>query len=300
MSYTLLQLIDQACGEMGLAQPASVIGSTANQTVQLLALVQRLGRDLVREFEWNRLTKTYVFQTDAGITTTGNTTSGSTTVSSIPAPDLPTIGYVISGTGIPSYAECTAFPGSNSISLDMPATATGTGVALRFLRQDYTLPNGFDRMVSDTNYDRSLVWKSSGNESSQTWSVLHTGLASTYPPTKFRIYNNRLRLFPAPTTIRNLSYEYVSNYCVNDSNLNPKALFTLDSDTSVFPDDLMLAGLKFYFLRAKKLDFGAEFADFRDTLSARKAQDQPQTKQRLTPETWDILSPSIPDGSWSL
>jgi hypothetical protein len=35
MSYTLLQLVDQVSGELGLTQPAAVIGSSNNQTIQL-------------------------------------------------------------------------------------------------------------------------------------------------------------------------------------------------------------------------------------------------------------------------
>jgi len=51
MSYTLLQLVDQVSGELGLTQPAAVIGSSNNQTIQLLSLAQRLGKDLVRAWK---------------------------------------------------------------------------------------------------------------------------------------------------------------------------------------------------------------------------------------------------------
>ena len=42
MSYTLLQLVDQMSAELGLTQPAAVIGSSNNQTIQILALANRL------------------------------------------------------------------------------------------------------------------------------------------------------------------------------------------------------------------------------------------------------------------
>ena len=83
MAYNLLQLVDQVSGELGLSQPAAVIGSTNNQTVQLLALAQRLGKDLVREYEWQRLVKAYVLQTTAGISTTGTITAGSKVITSM-------------------------------------------------------------------------------------------------------------------------------------------------------------------------------------------------------------------------
>jgi hypothetical protein len=39
-----------------------------------------------------------------------------------------------------------------------------------------------------------------------------------------------------------------------------KSAFTLDTDTSIFPDDLMMAGLKFYFLKAKNLTIPLNWA----------------------------------------
>ncbi|MFZ4473384.1 MAG: hypothetical protein ACOYOX_11505, partial [Limnohabitans sp.] len=85
MSYTLLELVDQVSGELGLTQPPLVIGSTNNQTIQLLALAQRLGKDLVRDFEWQKLVKAYIWQTQNAISTTGNITANSKIITNIPS-----------------------------------------------------------------------------------------------------------------------------------------------------------------------------------------------------------------------
>jgi hypothetical protein len=71
MSYTLLQLVDQMSAELGLTQPPSVIGSSNNQTIQILALANRLGKDLVRDYEWQRLVQAYIWQTQVAVSTTG-------------------------------------------------------------------------------------------------------------------------------------------------------------------------------------------------------------------------------------
>jgi hypothetical protein len=84
MSYTLLQLVDQVSGELGLTQPAAVIGSSNNQTIQLLALAQRLGKDLVRDYEWQRLVQAYIWQTQNAVSTTGNITANSKVITNIP------------------------------------------------------------------------------------------------------------------------------------------------------------------------------------------------------------------------
>jgi hypothetical protein len=85
MAYTLLQLVDQVSGELGLTQPASVIGSTNNQTMQFLALAQRLGKDLVRDYEWQKLVQAYIWQTEAAVSTTGTITAGSRVITAIPS-----------------------------------------------------------------------------------------------------------------------------------------------------------------------------------------------------------------------
>lgn len=61
--YPLLDIVQQVCDELGLSRPAYVIGNDDPQTVQMLALINRLGRDLARQFEWQRLVKEYTLTT---------------------------------------------------------------------------------------------------------------------------------------------------------------------------------------------------------------------------------------------
>lgn len=302
MSYTLLQLVDQVSGELGLAQPAIVVGSTTNQTLQLLALVTRLGRDLVREFEWQYLTKIYVFQTTAAVATTGTTTNASAVITAIPSTASLAVGNVVTGTGMPSYAEILTVDSSTQVTLNMPATASGTGVALTFAKQDYALPSDFSRMVSDTNWDRTNHWRNLGTKSSQEWSWLQGGVISTGPRERFRIYGNNIRIFSALTSVYTFAFEYVSfNWIIaSGGTAGTKSTFTVDSDTMVFPDPLMMAGLKLYFLKAKKLDFGVELAEFTQMLAACKAQDVPVPSLSLSPTLQpELIGPwSIQDGNW--
>jgi hypothetical protein len=57
MSATLLQLIQQATGEMGLAVPTVVTGSTNADTIQQLALLNAVGYELLRQHPWQALLK---------------------------------------------------------------------------------------------------------------------------------------------------------------------------------------------------------------------------------------------------
>ncbi len=308
MAYTLLQLVDQVSGELGLGQPTVVMGSTNNQTMQLRALAQRLGKDLARDFEWNRLVKAYIFQTTAATTCTANLVSGSAIVTntSVDASFL-YLQTVITGTGVAPYAEILTIESVSQFTMTMPATTSGTGVTLTFATQDYALPSDFDRMVEDTNWDRTNHWRNLGPKSSQEWQTLQGGLISTGPRERFRIYNNKLRIFPAVTTVYNIAYEYVStNWVYNPGEQSAaqtivtRAQFAEDSDKFIYPDNLMAAGLKYYFLKAKKLDFAVEMAEFDNILSQCKAQDQPQGVKSLAPIfTPELIGPwSVPEGNW--
>jgi len=302
MAYNLLQLVDQVSGEMGLSQPAAVIGSTNNQTVQLLALAQRLGKDLVREYEWQRLVKAYVLQTTAGISTTGTITAGSKVITSMGTTTGLEAGNVVTGTGQAPYAEILSVDSATQVTLNTPVATSTAAVSMTFAKQDYAMPTDFDRMISDTNWDRTNHWRNLGTKTSQEWQWLQGGIISVGPRERYRIYNNRLRIFQALTSIYTFAFEYVSNYWVMSAaaTAGDKGAFTLDTDTTIFPDDLMLAGLKFYFLKAKKLDYSVELGEFMRALSYTKAQDVPVPAQSLAPIGMNpLVGPwSVQDGNW--
>jgi hypothetical protein len=302
MAYTLLQLVDQVSGEMGLSQPAAVIGSTNNQTVQLLALAQRLGKDLVREYEWQRLVKAYVLQTTAGISTTGTITAGSKVITSMGTTVGLEVGNVVTGTGQAPYAEILTIDSGTQVTLNTPVATSTAAVSMTFAKQDYAMPTDFDRMISDTNWDRTNHWRNLGTKTSQEWQWLQGGIISVGPRERYRIYNNQLRIFQALTSIYTFAFEYVSNYWVMSSGATAgdKGEYTVDSDTAIFPDDLMLAGLKFYFLKAKKLDYAIELGEFTRALSYTKAQDVPVPAQSLAPIGMNpLVGPwSVQDGNW--
>jgi hypothetical protein len=302
MSYTLLQLVDQVSGELGLNQPTAVIGSSNNQTMQFLALAQRLGKDLVRDFEWQRLVQAYIFQTTAATTTTGTITANSAVITSIPSTAALAVGNVVTGTGQAPYAQILTIDSGTQVTLDTPVTTSTAAVSMTFAIQDYSLPAGYDRMISDTQWDRTDHWRNMGTKSSQEWQYLQGGVISVGPRERYRIYNQKLRIFQALTTVYSFSFEYVSNFWVmaTGATVGSKAAYTADSDLSVFPDDLMLAGLKFYFLKAKKLDYGIELGEFTRALSYCKAQDVPVPSMSLSPTGMhELVGPwSIQDGNW--
>lgn len=60
---SLLSIITNACGELSLRAPTSVVGSTDLQVLQLLALANREGNDLSSRYPWQAMRAEFTFAT---------------------------------------------------------------------------------------------------------------------------------------------------------------------------------------------------------------------------------------------
>lgn len=291
MSYTLLQLVQQVTDEMGITRPASVIGNTDTQVRQLLAFCNKVGRDLVRDFEWRRLVRENVFETTASRGGTCLVSSANTLTGFASASSLAATGYVVSGTGIPQWAEVTVVTETQlTINVSAEGSASAT-TSCSFARQYFDLPASFDRQVSRTQWDRSDRWAMAGPKSSQEWQWLKGGTIATAPVYRYRIFGNRFKVSPAPTTRLRLANEYVSNQWVTTTTAADPSLttFAADTDLSIYPDDVMVNGVKFHWYKTKGLDWEMPLAEFNRSLSYAKAQDQPAPNLNLAPEPRSLL-----------
>jgi hypothetical protein len=68
---TLLELVQHFCKRTALPTPASVLGSTDKQIIQILTLLEEEGNDLATRHQWQGLTK------EAALTTIANEDQGS-------------------------------------------------------------------------------------------------------------------------------------------------------------------------------------------------------------------------------
>jgi hypothetical protein len=268
---SLLSLVRSACAELGLAQPGTVAGATDQQTVQMFALINAVGADLLTKAQWTALQRLAVINVATAITTTGDTAAGSATITGIQdllfsitnAPD-----WIASGTGIVTSSRLVsvtlAVPGA--AVMDMQANATVNGGPLSFARDTYPVPADFVTFINDTQWDRGNHWKLQGPASPQEDEWLRSGIVSTGPRRWFRQVGRGLDVFriwppPAPGDQPGpLSYEYVSTYWAQDANGNPLPQFTSDTDTCIYDDRLMIEGLKWRFFAAKGFDYSVQYA----------------------------------------
>lgn len=69
---SLITIVQNACGQLNLVQPATVVLSNDPQTAQLLALARTGGKEVARRFDWQILTKEGTFTTLAAETQVAN------------------------------------------------------------------------------------------------------------------------------------------------------------------------------------------------------------------------------------
>lgn len=298
MNSTLLELVQQACDELMINRPTTVAGSTDPQIRQLFALLNRLGSDISRQFQWQRLNREHILTTVA-IAQTGDTTAGYAVITNIPDTTGITTQFGVNGPGTVPFAQVVSV-GVDSVTLNMPMTETQTGAAFQFSQVAYDLPSDWLSEIPQTEWDRTNRWPLLGPQSPQDWQSFKSGIVYAGPRQRFRIQENQILINPPPPNGLLFSSEYISSGWVINSVNQRLTKFTNDTDTAIFPDSLLVTGLKAQWKAAKGLDGTFDLGEFRLLIEQMKAQDKSAPKLSLSPQPISVLLSigNIQDGNW--
>lgn len=295
---TLLELMTQVCDELALLRPTAVVSSQDPQVRQLLALTQRLGRDLCKQFGWNKLDKEWLI-TSSNYTYTGTITEGSNVITGMSSTVGLSSNYTIIGDGIMPFAQITSVNNSTQITMDMAATESGVKT-LTIQQNIFPFPADYDHEVPQTEWNRSTRWQLMGPKSPQEWQIYKGGIVSVGPRQRFRIWNNAVVINPSPPAGQQIALEYQSRAFVIGADNVAKTQYTADTDTCVFPDSLMITGLMSQWKLAKGLDASNSLAEFKNLLEQNKAQDKSAPRLYLAQAKGSLLlTPyNVIDGYW--
>lgn len=291
----LLTLVQQATGEMGLPIPAYVVGNTTTDTVQQMAMLNAAGMEIVRNHPWQGLDKEYRFPTLSS-TLTGTTVAGSAVVTGLSSTTGLDTTYMVNGNGIGADTSIVSVDSSTQVTLNQTATVSATS-SLVFGKTQYTLPSDYDRPINSTQYDKSRRWKMLGPLTSQQWQSIKSAWVTSAPMIRFRILANKFQIWPLVSTGDILGFEYMSNAWVTPVTGANKTLFTLDTDTCLFPDRLMILALKRKYFEIKGFDTQYFERDYNFELNRAKTADTGAATLSYAPRnTSMLLGPSnIPD-----
>lgn len=296
---TLLQLVQQAAGEMGISVPVSVVGNTQQDVIQLLALLNASGYELLTTHPWVELTKPYRFTTQFSVTT-GTWTSGSPIITGIPDTTGLDTTYMAIGTGINQDTFIASVDSSSQVTLGQNTTAAGAGDAISFAKVKYSLPSDYDALIPRTMWDKSNHWELLGPETPQQWEWLLSGYISTGPRIRWRLYGDYFQIWPPVTTAEYLGFEYRSKGWVTAAAGTVKNSFTVDTDTCIYSDRLMVLSLKLKYFEAKGFDTTAMYRNYREELGTTMALNQSAANISFAPRPGAVLIgyDNIPDSGY--
>lgn len=300
---TMLGLVQAAMGEMGLSVPTYVAGNSAADIVQILALLNQSGNELQREHDWQKLSIEYRF-TVQYLTTTGTLTSGSTIVTAIPTTSGLSALYGVTGTGINQDTYISSVDSTTQVTLNQAASSSGTGVSLTFGQMKYSMPSDYDRQIDRTHWDKSKHWQMLGPETAQQWQWLKSGYISTGPRIRYRLLDGYFQIWPLIATSEYLGFEYISKNWVSSTGVSQpdKASFTVDTDTCIYPDRLIINNLKRKYFAVKGFDASFFNSDYQRELSIAKANEAGSATLSFAPQGSELLInwSNIPDSNFGL
>lgn len=300
MASTMLQLVQQATREMGVLAPTAVATSTATDTIQQLALLNALGCEVTRQYDWEALDTEYRFTTSY-LATTGTWTTSAATVTGIPTTAALSAGtWMVIGSGIPQDTYIQSVDSATQVTLTQTPTVAGTVGTITFCKTKYAYPSDYDRPVDRTQWDRTQHWEMIGPETAQQWQWLKSGFIATGPRVRYRPLGGTFQIWPPLAANENLGFEYISNAWARSSVGTAQSSFLADTDTCIFPDRLMVQGLKLKYFEVKGFDTTALYRDYTMQLEIAKGNDSGSRTLSMAPTLSDVLITvdNIPDSGY--
>ena len=294
----MLQLVQQTTAELNLAVPTYVAGNTSQDVQQILALMNGVGYDLLKEYDWQALQVQYRFYTKS-ITANATTVNGSYNLTFEAGTDLTGVDsqWQLTGYNIPQDTYVVTANNTTKVVV-MSQMASGDGVQSVVCAQTaYDLPDDFETITNRTHWDKSKHWEMLGPEDAQQWQWLKSGYISTGPRIRWRILDNQFQIWPVMNTNEYLGWEYRSKGWARSVAGVVKNSFTADTDTTVLDDRIMVLATKLKYFQIKSFDTTALTQDYQRYLTIAKANDKGAPNLSFAPYPSKVLIgyANIPD-----
>jgi len=234
---TMLSLVQNFCKRTNIPVPVSVLGSTDEQVLQALGLLEEEGQDLATRGDWQSLTN----------------------------------------------------------------ESTHTTIAIEDQGSIQTIAsNGFAYIKNNTIWDRDLrlpVYVIDGTDWQQVKAIEVTG-----PRYQARIRGGKLLCNPVPAAGNTWAFEYISeNWILGADGTTYSQYFNLDTDTFLFPEKILMMGLRWRWKKEKGLEYAEDYATYEKLVSQALASDGMRRNINLGEGGYSV-EPRVytPDGSFNL
>lgn len=155
-------------------------------------------------------------------------------------------------------------------------------------------PNGYQWMINQTFYDRTLMRPVYGPVSAVEWQQLKA-IPNPGPFYKYRIRGNRLLINPVPAApLSSVAFEYASSYGIVAANGTTfKQYFTADDDNTVLPEAIIRMGLSYRWKQTKGLPYQDDETRFWSKLNNAIARDGTKKILKMDGPSMPEIQPGI-------
>jgi hypothetical protein len=277
-----------------------VVGNPSADIIQILALMNAAGGELLHKADWTTLTQPYTFFTNY-LTTTGSYSTNSLTISALASTAGLSSQYMLGSGDFPNGTFVTGVnSGAQTCTVNNYPTNNGTNNTIYFQQVQYAYPAGYDSIVPRTQWDKSKHWEMLGPESAQQWEWLLSGYISTGPRVRWRLFGDYFQIWPGFSNNEFLGFEYRSNAWATSNAGASQTQFLADTDTCIYRDRVIINFTKYKYFAAKGFDTTAMYRDFLTELETAVAQDTSGANLSFAPRPGSTLIgyDNIPDSNY--
>jgi hypothetical protein len=141
----------------------------------------------------------------------------------------------------------------------------------------YPVESDYERIASDTMWDSTQNRRMHGAKTRRQWAEITNASTSSGISYRWRLKGREIQLDPTPTSVFSFNYEYLSKiYCTNSGGTDRADGWTADTDLPKLPEDLFIAGIRYYFSESKTLPrASAAGADYDAIIKSRQNKNKP-------------------------
>ena len=161
--------------------------------------------------------------------------------------------------------------------------------------------NGFNYIKPDTFWNRTDKLPVIGPLSDTQWSALKA-VTTAGPRYQYRIRGGKLLILPTPTASLSWAFEYASkNWILGADGTTYKQFFTLDTDTILLPEDLVIMGLRWRWKKEKGLEYAEDFRTYETQVKDALGRDGGKPTLSMQDGSRDVRpGVYVPSMSWNL
>lgn len=161
--------------------------------------------------------------------------------------------------------------------------------------------NAFRSIKNGTIWDRTDQLRIIGPLSADEWQAAKA-MVPTGPDYRFRIRGGKLLVTPTPTAWHTWAFEYVSdNWILGADGTTYKQLFTLDTDTLLLPEKLLISGLKWRWKKENGLEYAEDMRTYEAQIKDAMGRDGGRKTLSMNGDRGDMMpGVFVPQGSWNV